>query len=127
MRQAVQTLETIGTNVRHTCIAIILFKATIMPIFDYNDVFYSLLTQQQLIKMQRLQNRALRLVFRGRALSVKEMHNRANVELLEQRREAHLLALMFGRTRDLTYRDDTNRVTRMAGAEVVKVPTKKYK
>ena len=34
--------------------AIILYKATILPVFDYNDFYYNLLTAQQLTKMQRL-------------------------------------------------------------------------
>lgn len=105
--------------------AIIIFKATIVPIFDYNDLFYNLLTQQQLVKMQRLQNRALRLVFRGKILSVREMHEKANVDYLEQRREMHMLALMFSRTLDPYYRDDTCRVTRRAEAVMLKVPRKK--
>ena len=105
--------------------AIIIYKATVMPIFDYNDIIYNLLTQQQLTKLQRIQNRALRIVFKGRILSVAEMHERANVEYLEQRREAHLIALMYNRTKEDQYRDDTVRNTRAAEAVLLKVPKAK--
>ena len=102
--------------------AIIIFNATIVPIFDYNDVFYYQLTKQQLIKLQRLQNRALRLVFSGRVLSVQEMHERAGIGMLNDRRELHLLALMYDRAHDIKYVDTTNRVTRRADAIILKTP-----
>ena len=102
--------------------AITIYKATILPIFDYNDIIYHLLTKQQLTKLQRMQNRALRLVFMGRTLSVADMHELAKVEYLEQRREAHLMGLMFNRTRDPMYRDDPTRVTRQGDAVLLKVP-----
>ena len=102
--------------------AIIIYKATILPIFDYNDIFYNMLNKQQLTKIQRLQNRALRLVFKGKIMSVAEMHERANVEYLEERRENHLLSLMYNRAKDDNYIDNTTRKTRMADAVVLKVP-----
>ena len=102
--------------------AIVIYKATIMPIFDYNDIIYNLLNKQQLTKLQRLQNRALRLVFKGKILSIAEMHSTAGVDYLEQRREAHLMALMFNRKDDDRYRDNTERKTRGADAVLLKVP-----
>ena len=105
--------------------AIILYKATILPIFDYNDFYYNLLTVQQLTKMQRLQNRALRIVFCSKKLSVEEMHTAARVDYLEIRRENHLIALMFNRVWDDRYRDTTPRVTRQADAALLAIPRAK--
>ena len=102
--------------------AITIYKTTILPIFDYNDIIYYLLNKQQLTKLQRMQNRALRLVFMGRVLSVEEMHDLAKVQYLEQRREAHLMGLMFNRTRESGYRDDRARITRQGDAVLLKVP-----
>ena len=102
--------------------AIILYKATILPIFDYNDLIYNLLTSQQLTKLQRLQNRALRLVFHNKKFSVAEMHDRAKVETLQHRRENHLLSLMFMRTTEDNYIDTTVRRTRRADAVMLTVP-----
>ena len=102
--------------------AITLYKATILPVFDYNDIIYNLLNKQQLTKLQRLQNRALRLVFKDRVLTVDEMHTRARVEYLEQRRENHTLTQMFNRTREEQYRDDNARITRSADAVSLKTP-----
>ena len=105
--------------------AIIIYKATILPIFDYNDIIYHLLTKQQQTKLQRLQNRALRMIFYGRSLSVCEMHTRANIQTLDSRREAHLLALMYNRSFEPEYVDNTVRATRSADATMLQVPKAK--
>ena len=34
--------------------ALLLYKRAILPMFDYNDIIYNLLTQQQEIKLQRV-------------------------------------------------------------------------
>ena len=102
--------------------AVRVYKATILPILDYNDMIYGLLTKQQLVKLQRVQNKALRTVFWGRSLSVDDMHSEAKVEYLEKRREAHLLALMLDRSGEDRYRDSTVRNTRSAAATLLKVP-----
>ena len=102
--------------------AIMIYKATILPIFDYNDIIYGLLTQQQQTKLQRIQNKALRMVFRGKTLSVHDMHDRAGLDLLETRRENHLLALMYSRTKDPNYLAPRTRDTRRADAIVLKTP-----
>ena len=102
--------------------AITIYKATILPVFDYNDIIYYLLNKQQLAKLQRMQNRALRLVFSGRILSVADMHEVAGVNYLEQRRDAHMLGLMYNRTKDQKYRDDRVRTTRQGDAVLLKVP-----
>ena len=45
---------------------IMLYKATILPVFDYNDLVYELLTKQQQARIQKILNRALRVVSRGK-------------------------------------------------------------
>ena len=102
--------------------AIMLYKALILPIIDYNDIIYTLLTKQQLVKLQRTQNRALRTVFRGKTLSVDEMHERANLNKLEDRRNQHLLSLMYDRAHIDEYIDQTPRITRRGDATLLKTP-----
>lgn len=99
-----------------------IYKATILPILDYNDVVYSLITGQQENKLQRIQNNALRIVFKGKILSVQDMHERAGIEFLKIRRETHLMALMYGRAQDSRYLDQTERKTRQATAALLKTP-----
>ena len=102
--------------------AILIYKATILPVIDYNDLIYNFLNKQQQQKLQRTQNRALRIVFRGNNLSVAEMHERAGLNQLEMRRELHLLTMMYSRAGDQSYVDSTLRHTRRAEAILLKVP-----
>ena len=102
--------------------AILIYKATILPIMDYNDLIYNFLNKQQQQKLQRAQNRALRIVFRGNNFSVAEMHERAGLDQLEMRREFHLLTMMYSRAKDENYIDNTLRQTRRAEAVLLSVP-----
>ena len=107
-----------------------IYKATILPIIDYNDIIYELMTSQQKIKLQRIQNRALRTVFLGKKLTVGEMHEKAKVQYLAQRRETHLLSLMFKRSFQTEYVEANNRKTRQSEGRILAVPhpnTNKYK
>ena len=45
--------------------AVRVYKATLLPILDYSDLIYELLNKAQLQKLQRLQNKGLRVVFWG--------------------------------------------------------------
>ena len=101
--------------------ALLLYKSTVLPIIDYNDIIYGILTKQQLTKLQRIQNRALRTIYWGKTLSVKEMHDKANLDYLVDRRDSHLLSLMYRRARETQYIDDTKRNTRRADSTLLKV------
>ena len=105
--------------------AIYIYKATILPIIDYNDIIYGLMTSQQQTKLQRIQNRALRIVFWGKSLSVDEMHTKAGLSVLAVRQEIHLLSLMYKRSLDTTYLDQTPRITHRGGGKTLKVPKPK--
>ena len=54
-------------------IALRLYKTTISPIFDYNDIIYNLARKQQ-DKLKKVQNQAFRTVFKGKILSAWDMH-----------------------------------------------------
>ena len=105
--------------------AILIYKTTILPIIEYNDIIYELLVENSQAKLQRLQNRALRTVFWGEKLSTNEMHERANVTFLKNRREEHMMMLMYDRAKLKMYRDETERKTRQAEAILLKVPQAK--
>ena len=102
-----------------------IYKATILPIIDYNDIIYTYMTKQQEAKLQRIQNRALRIVYRGRSLSVDEMHTKAGIAKLALRREIHLLTLMYKRSFQEEFLDQTPRITRQGRSKTLKVPNPK--
>ena len=105
--------------------AIMLFKATLVPIFDYNDIYYGLLTQQQLVKMQRIQNRALRTVFKGKVLTTAQMHQLADIALISDRQKLHLQTLMYDRAQCSEYQATPTRNTRQTEAVTLIVPKPK--
>ena len=102
--------------------AILIYKTTILPIIDYNDIIYGLLTENLQMKLQRLQNRALRTVFWGQKLTNNEMHEKANVNCLKIRQYEHMMMLMHTRAKNELYQDNITRITRQATAVLLKVP-----
>ena len=84
--------------------AISIYKSKIVPYFDYGDIFLMNISAKTHSKLQKLQNRALRicLALEGRS-NVNEMHNRCNINKLEHRRSAHLLNFVYNRTKDPGY------------------------
>ena len=75
--------------------AISLFRSCIQPLFDYNDFMYMLLAKDKCTKLQSMQYRILRIVFKGVNFSKNEMLLRVGVESLEVRRKVHLAGLMM--------------------------------
>ena len=65
--------------------AISIYKSKIVPYFDYGDIFLMNISAKTHAKLQKLQNRALSicLALEGRS-NVNEIHNRCNINKLEQ-------------------------------------------
>ena len=113
------------SKIRHlmdTETAILIFKATIQPIFDYNDFFYDMLNFEKRQKLQSMQNRFLRIIFRNENLHTEEMHARVNVGKLYSRRELHLCGQMYKRSRIPKYIDNRGLATRQFDKIVLKIP-----
>ena len=102
--------------------AILLFKTTIQPIFDYNDFFYNILTQEKQDKLQTVQNRFLRIVFNQGNMSTDEMHTVMGTGKLKTRRDLHLCGLMYKRSKQKEYIDNRNLPTRQFDKLVLKIP-----
>ena len=84
--------------------AISIYKSKIVPYFDYGDVLLINISRKIREKLQRLQNRALRicLTLEGRS-NVNDMHNQCNINKLEDRRSTHLLNFVYTRSKDPDY------------------------
>ena len=100
----------------------LLFKSTIQPIFDYNDFFYNMLNREKQDKLQSVQNRFLRIVYRNEEMSTEDMHTRMGIGKLHSRREMHLCGLMYKRARKDEYLDKRELATRQFDKIVLKVP-----
>ena len=85
---------------------VLVYKQTIMPLAEYAGFMFNLNRKQDIDKLQKLQNRLLRLCFNihnPRDLSVTELHIRANIDTLNIRRELQLLGLMYDVSSNLSY------------------------
>ena len=103
-------------------VAIKVYKSMILPYFDYGDVIYNSASQEGLDKLQRLQNRCLKIC---KCLNVRfntnALHSITKVPLLKKRREAHVNNFMHGRIGNDTLRDNREIRTRAHDAPLFKV------
>lgn len=79
-----------------------IYKTTILPLLEYSNVIFSLLQKKDRSKFQRLQNRALRVIFPN-IHSTDELHTLAKLSTLESRADSQLVCLMYKRAH---YSDD---------------------
>ena len=73
-----------------------LYKSIVIPHFDYCDTVYDACGKGLKDRLQRLQNRGLRLVLSQKPRTASDtLHAEANVRKLQQSRDFHLSCLMF--------------------------------
>ena len=103
--------------------AITIYRSMIVPYFDYGDIFLVNINLKSIDKMQKLQNRALRicLALEGRS-NVNMLHNTCNINKLAHRRHAHLLNFAFTRAQDHNFLKEGNRNLRRYDAPVLLEP-----
>ena len=76
--------------------ALLIYKSMVLPYFDYADVIYSKAGETDLEKLQRLQNRALKVCLNlGIREDTEVIHRRCKTPLLINRRKEHLLNYMY--------------------------------
>ena len=94
---------------------ILVYKQTVMPLVEYVSFILNMNISQDVKKLQRLQNRALRMCYdidRPRDISTTELHAMAHIELLQNRRNLSLLCIMYDLKQQQLYEKIGNRVTR---------------
>ena len=103
--------------------AITIYRSMIVPYFDYGDIFLINISQKTIDKLQKLQNRALRicLALDGRS-NVDELHNTCNINKLIDRRQAHLLNFSYYRAHDEQFLKEGNRELRKYDAPIMREP-----
>lgn len=76
-----------------------IYKSMILSLFEYANLTYSLIPIKIRRKMQRLQDRTLRIIYYlEQNLTISELHKSAKLMALDQRAEFQLLCLMFRRS-----------------------------
>ena len=76
--------------------AIRIYKSMVIPYLDYGDVLYHYSSNRLLDKLQKLQNRGLKICFgHGTGMSTDELHIEAVISKLHERRISHICTFMF--------------------------------
>ena len=79
-------------------VALNIYKSMLLPYLDYADVIFCKANTSELDKLQKLQNRCLRICMgHQRDYSTNRVHREAKVPFLKERRRAHTLNFMFKR------------------------------
>lgn len=98
-------------------IALLIYTSSILPIFDYGDIFYNPRTMTGENKLQLIQNRALRIIYKiklgkDNRTSNKELHQKASITDLKSRRDSHTLCMATRFLANDTYPRKAARKTR---------------
>ena len=106
-------------------VALKIYKSMTLPYFDYGDVVYGAANAAGLDKLQRLQNRGLKIC-KGfdRRFNTTLVHTITKCPMLKNRREAHLNNFMYGKLKCSDVRDNRKLNTRAHDAPhfTVKIP-----
>ena len=96
---------------------VLIYKQTVLPLTEYVSFVMCLNNKNDVDKLQKLQNRALRMCYNiqnPRDISVSRLHTMANVDMLDKRRMTQLMCIIY----DIAPSSQQNRVvlhnTRMA-------------
>ena len=101
--------------------ALSIYKSKILPYFDYGDILYHNSDIRNITKLQRLQNRALRICLKVEARTpVRTLHKLANLPELRTRRTAHIRTYAYKRSKNPNYVMENYRPTRANEATQLK-------
>ena len=101
--------------------AIRIYKTKILPYFDQGDILYLDAFYKDVGKLQKLQNRALRICLQANnRYHISNLHHNTRIPLLSDRRTYHLSVYAYSRTKDDEYRDILPIVTRRRNAPLLK-------
>ena len=102
--------------------ALNIFKAMVLPYFDYADVIFDKALNKDIDKLQKLQNKCLRLCLgKDRRHGTDMTHKLAKVPFLKDRRGAHVLNFMYTRKSNVSLLNNREIRTRAHDAPLFEV------
>ena len=93
---------------------ILVYKQTILPLSEYVSFVLCMNTKHDVEKLQRQQNRALRMIYNiqnTRDIGVDELHRLTNIDMLHIRRKAQLFNIMYTLKKQLQFEQIRDRNT----------------
>ena len=110
-------------NIINNIQALTIYKSKILPYFDYGDIFYNNTYVRTTNKLQKLQNRAIRLCLgHDSRYNVALLHQESKIPRLENRRHVHLLNFIYPRSRNHSYTNILNIPLRRYDAPILYEP-----
>ena len=104
----------------------LLYKTMVLPILEYNSAIYNFTTAQNSQKLQRIQNRAIRIITKtDKTTSTTELQNKLKLQPLHRRWQNQLLTLMHIRSRNPIHTQTAHRTTRQTSKYNIKIPRPK--
>ena len=104
--------------------AIKIYKSMVIPYFDYTDIVYDKANQNDLNKLQRMQNKCLKIcLLKDMRTDTDIIHSTVKTAKLEFRRKVHLRNYMYSKLHVDTLLDDVLVNTRARDAPLFKVIT----
>ena len=107
-------------------IAVLIYKQFILPILDYADFLFESTIKYELDLLDRIQERALRLIGNGQ-MNNRAIENAYAIEPLRTRRRKHHLALMYRLSKIDSYLDLTRPEIDLRSRNKIKFSTAKTK
>ena len=99
--------------------AITIYKTKVLPYFDYADILCIGTYQRSLKKLQKQQNRALRIcLHKDKRSNTNQLHIETGIPLLKDRRHMHLLNYMYKRKGKQNHQNSMSGRTRLFDAVV---------
>ena len=100
---------------------LLVYKTYILPVIEYGDVIIHNTNSNLLAKIQRFQNRCIKFCM---GLNVRTsttlIHKLARINMLNERRESHLLNLAYKRSKSKFFTEEINILTRAGNAPKLK-------
>ena len=103
--------------------ALQIYKSMTLPVIEYGNIIYGAGNKTQLGKLQTIQNINIKICLGLPSLTrTVEIHRLSKINHLEDRRNSHLLKLMYTRKDNVKYRDQRDMRTRRFDGISLKVP-----
>ena len=108
--------------------SLMVYKLFILPLMEYGNILYMKSCNKLLDKLQRIQNQCLNICLnQDIRSSTAEIHKKANLNYLNERRQKQLLKTMYSRSKNSKYQDENNYNVKTRSNTVSKLHVPKFK
>ena len=105
---------------------VLVYKQTVLPLTEYVSFVICLNNRNDVDKLQKLQNRALRMCYNiqnPRDITISRLHNMANVDMLCKRRMLQLLSIIYDVAPKSQLERTVHHNTRLANKNNIEIKT----